>query len=54
MRYYEFSGRLSLGKLLAGVIDPTMVASLSIPSWHQIHTFLESMKQLRESTGFAA
>lgn len=36
-RYYEFSGRISLGKLLAGIagiIDPTTVASLTPASWN--------------------
>jgi hypothetical protein len=30
------------------------VASPSIPSWNQIAGFLESMRRLRDSTGFAA
>ena len=39
-------------------MTPLMVtvgmASLSIPSWNQIASFLESMRQLRDSPGFAA
>jgi hypothetical protein len=31
----------------------TDVASLSIPSWNQIAGFLESMRRLRDSAGFA-
>jgi hypothetical protein len=30
------------------------VASPSIPSWNQIVSFLESLRQLRESSGFVA
>ena len=30
------------------------VASLSIPSWNQIHDWLTAMRQLRDSAGFAA
>jgi hypothetical protein len=30
------------------------LASLSIPIWNQIATFLESMRQLRNFSGFAA
>ena len=35
-------------------LDLSEVASLSIPSWNQIAGFLESMRRLRESAGFAA
>jgi hypothetical protein len=31
-----------------------MLASPSIPSWNQIARFLESMRRLRDSSGFAA
>ena len=40
--------------LLEGLAPTHVVASLSIPSWNQIARFLESMRQLRESSGFAA
>jgi hypothetical protein len=33
---------------------PFEMASPSIPSWNQIAAFLESMRQLRDSSGFAA
>ena len=33
---------------------PTDLASLTIPCWNQIAGFLESMRQLRDSAGFAA
>ena len=29
-------------------------ASLAVPTWNQIATFLESMRQLRNAVGFAA
>ena len=40
--------------LLDGLTPPIWMASLSIPSCNQIASFLESMRQLRDSTGFAA
>ena len=40
--------------LLEGLAPIPVVASLSIPSWNQIAGFLESMRQLRDSSGFAA
>jgi len=40
--------------LLEGLAPIHVVASLSIPSWNQIAGFLESMRQLRDSSGFAA
>ncbi len=33
---------------------PVILASLSIPSWNQIAGFLESMRQPRDASGFAA
>ena len=54
-RGYAFEGVIALDRLLAAVVDlPTKVASPSIPSWNQIAEFLESMRRLRDSTGFAA
>ena len=50
--YYTFTGTGTVQPLLAGVVRK--LASLSIPSWNQIAGFLESMRQLRESPGFAA
>ena len=35
-------------------MDPTMMASPTIPSWNQIAEFLKVMEQLRDSTGCAA
>ena len=35
------------------VFERWRLASLSIPSWNQIAGFLESMRRLRESAGFA-
>ena len=43
-----------------GTLEPLVIraaqnlASQSIPSWNQIASFLESMRQLRDSSGFAA
>ncbi len=49
----EDTGELDYGRLLerAYVIG---LASPSIPSWNQIAAFLESMRVLRDSSGFAA
>lgn len=52
-RYYDFRGTGTLVPVIAGVV-PQSVASLSTPSWNQIVTFLESMRQLRNFSGFAA
>jgi hypothetical protein len=45
---FAFTQLAALGNGKSGM------ASLSIPSWNQITSFLESMRQLRDSAGFAA
>lgn len=52
--WYEFASEASLAKFLSGIPTLKAVASQSIPSWNQIASFLESMRQLRDSSGFAA
>jgi hypothetical protein len=47
-------GEGSLRGLFERVIFPLGMASPSVLSWNQIAAFLESMRQLRESVGFAA
>jgi Recombinase zinc beta ribbon domain len=57
---YHFRARVATGELIAGAVNDGAgagahkVASPSIPSWNQIAGFLRSMRQLRDSTGFAA
>jgi hypothetical protein len=50
---YGFTGKGTVEPMLAGVIAQTM-ASPSTPAWNQIASFLEAMRQLKDSTGFAA
>ena len=52
-RYYAFRGAGTVTKLLAGLV-PQNVASLTIPSWNQLHEWLTAMQQLKDSAGFAA
>ena len=40
--------------LIEGLAEIQQVASPSIPSWNQIAGFLDSMRRLRDSSGFAA
>ena len=47
----EFQGRGDFGQLFAGLIPSQALASPSIPSWNQIATFLESMRQLSAIRG---
>jgi len=51
-RCIDFLGRRRSVGCLAGVV-PTYLASLTIPSWNQIASFLASMRELRDSAGFA-
>ena len=53
---YRFRGRVKTGELVAGAVNggAQRVASPTIPSWNQIANFLESMRQLKDSVGFAA
>lgn len=53
-RIYRYRGTFSVGPLLAGVIDPQALASLSTPSWNQIMAWLREMAELRESGAVAA
>ena len=47
---YRLEGELAMGALLSGIAGlPTVVASPSIPSWNQMHAFLQEMRRLRES-----
>ena len=46
-RGYQFKGEASIGQLLSGVVElPTIVASLSIPSWNRLHGWLQDMDLL--------
>lgn len=50
-RGYEairFEGRVGLAAVF-GAVWVTNMASPSIPSWNQIHEFLQEMRRLRES-----
>ena len=49
--YYTSTEVGTVQPLLADIVRK--LASLSISSWNQIAGFLESMRQLRESSGFA-
>jgi hypothetical protein len=53
---YRFRGRVKTGGLVAGAVNggAQRVASPTIPSCNQIANFLESMRQLKDSVGFAA
>jgi hypothetical protein len=53
--WYEFSGEGSLTKFFRSV-EPlsNAMASQALPSWNQIARFLETMRLLRDSVGFAA
>jgi len=53
---YRFRGRVKTGELVAGAVNggAQRVASPTIPSWNQIANFLASMRQLKDSVGFAA
>ena len=48
-RYYAFTAPINLGRLLTGMVCANMVASPGIPSWNQMHAFLQEMRRLRES-----
>ena len=56
---YTLTVPLAFDRVLACVLPEARglqetMASLSIPSWNQIAGFLEAMRQLRDSSGFAA
>ena len=53
-RGYRFRARVHVGRLISGVVDPTSVASPTIPSWNQISEFLTSMRRLRDSAASVA
>jgi hypothetical protein len=54
-RGYRFVGDAVISGLLSGVVPvPWRMASQSIPRWNQIAGFIESMRRLRDSFGFAA
>ena len=52
--FYEFDGTGTLEPLLAGVLLPHNLASLSMPSWNQVESFLRSLSRLKELAGSAA
>jgi hypothetical protein len=53
-RLYRFVAPGTLVKFFNGLVYPRAVASHSIPSWNQIHDWLRTLAQLRESMGTAA
>ena len=61
-RAYRFEGRIALDRMIAGLVPSheigaklhQLMASLTIPSWNQLHEWLTAMQQLRDSSGFAA
>jgi hypothetical protein len=44
----------TLGRFFSGILCPKGMASLTIPSWNQLHEWLTAMQQLPDSSGFAA
>jgi hypothetical protein len=46
-RGYRFEATVSFGRFLQGFVDPTSVASPTIPTWNQVSGFLAEMQGLR-------
>lgn len=46
---YSFLANGTMSGVLSGLVDPQAVASPSIPSWNQMHEFLQEMRRLREA-----
>ena len=53
-RTYRFSMTATWSKFFNGLVDAQGVASLSTPTWNQIGGFIDAMRRLRDSAGFAA
>jgi len=53
-KHWEMHGTGTLSGLFSREIFPLGMASPSTPSWNQIADFLDTMRKLREATGFAA
>ena len=49
MRGWELTGRGSYGKLLAGLVDASTVASPMLASWNQIGSWLKQIDGLRQA-----
>ena len=50
---YGFTGPVATGKLIAGAVLPTYVASPTLASWNQVNSWLRQVEALRRAAQVA-